>query len=157
MSEFKGGNKVRCVDCTKLSGKTCTAKNTSVSIKKRRSCGQYNFSGEFVNNTPLPSTYLPHVDKKTKQLMRKLQKMGVMPMQTGPRPTPAPADGPYGEEAAPINPAAFQSTATAAIPIVKPLESVGEAASAAPLKIGQGGDPTSTVVWSPEDAVDVDE
>lgn len=153
MSQFQGGNKVRCVDCTKLSGKTCTAKNTSVSVKKRRSCGMYQFSGEYANSTPLPATYRPHVDKKTKQLMKKLMKMGVIPMD-GQRPTAA---APYGIDApAPsaVNPASFQSTATANIPVVRPLESVGEVAVMR-VKDDESQEGT-TVVWSPEDAVDAE-
>lgn len=147
MSQFEGGNKVRCVDCTKLSGKTCTAKKAKVAVKKRRTCTMYNFKGEYQNSTPLPATYVPHVDKKTKQLMKRLMKMGVMPMDGAP--TPVPADNPYGAEPAPINPAAFQSTATAALPVVKELESVGE-------EVRHEVDPKhteedTTVIWSPED------
>jgi hypothetical protein len=154
MAEFKGGNKVRCADCTKLSGKTCTAKSTTVSVKKRRSCGQYNFAGEYVNSTPLPATYVPHVDKKTKQLMKKLMKMGVLPA-TGQRPAPTIKSEIYEQEKAPINPAAFQSTATAQIPIVKPLESHGEAAVMR--TEGDESQEGTTVVWSPEDAENVEE
>lgn len=150
MSEFKGGNKVRCVDCTKLSGKTCTAKNTSVSVKKRRLCGQYDFAGEFVNSTPLPATYVPHVDKKTKQLMKRLQKMGVMPM-TGNRPTPSVKSDIYEK----VNPDSFSTTATAAIPVVRPLESHGEAAVMR--TEGDESQEGTTVVWSPEDEENVEE
>ena len=148
MSQFQGGNKVRCVDCTKLSGKTCTAKNTSVSVKKRRSCGVYQFSGEYVNSTPLPATYLPHVDRKTKQLMKKLMKMGVMPV-TGDRPVPTIKSDIYEQANPPVNTSAFQSTATAQIPIVKPLESHGEAAIMR--TEGDESQEGTTVVWSPED------
>ncbi len=77
--------------------------------------------------------------------------MGVMPM-TGDRPVPTIKSDIYEQqEKAPVNSAAFQSTATAQIPIVKPLESVGEAAlDAPPLKIGESNEGTA-VVWSPED------
>jgi hypothetical protein len=146
MAQFEGGNKVRCADCTKLSGKTCTAKNTSVAVKKRRACGQYNFAGEYVNNTPLPTTYMPPVDKKTARLMRKLMKMGVLPM-TGDRPVPTIKSDIYDPDNAPINPAAFQTTATAADPVVMPEEHVGEIASDE-VKAGEG----TTVMWSPEGA-----
>ena len=149
MSQFEGGNKVRCIDCTKLSGKTCTAKNTSVSVKKRRSCGVYQFSGEYANSTPLPATYLPHVDKKTRKMLKKLMQMGVMPM-TGDRPVPTiKSDIDEQQEKAPVNPAAFQSTATAMIPVVKPLESHGEAAVMR--TEGDESQEGTTVVWSPED------
>ncbi len=148
MSQFEGGNKVRCVDCTKLSGKTCTAKNTSVSVKKRRSCGQYNFAGEYVNNTPLPATYVPHVDKKTKQMLKKLMKMGVMPM-TGDRPTPTIKSDIYEQANPSVNTSAFRTTATAQIPVVKPLESHGEAAIMR--TEGDESQEGTTVVWSPED------
>jgi hypothetical protein len=148
MSKFEGGNKVRCIDCTKLSGKTCTAKSTSVSVKKRRSCSMYQFSGEYTNSTPLPATYTPHVDKKTKQLMKKLMKMGVIPMD-GKRPTAAAPYGIDAPEPTALNPAAFQSTATANIPVVRPLESVGEVAVMR-VKDDESEEGT-TVVWSPED------
>lgn len=147
MSQFKGGNKVRCVDCTKLSGNICSAKKTSVAVKKRRTCNQYNFKGEFSNSTPLPATYVPYVDKKTKKLMKRLMNMGVLPMD-GAR--PAIQDGPYGEEEQKVvNPAAFSTTATAQIPVVQELESVGEA-------VRDEIDPSlveedTTLVWSPED------
>lgn len=151
MSQFEGGNKVRCIDCTKLSGKNCIAKNTTVAVKKRRTCGQYNFTGEYVNNNPLPTTYVPPVDKKTRRLLNKLMKMGVMPM-TGDRPVPAIKSDIYDQEKVLANPAPFQSTATAPLPVVMPLESVGEAApEPQPLPRGKVEEGT-TVVWSPEDA-----
>jgi hypothetical protein len=148
MSQFEGGNKVRCIDCTKLSVKTCTAKNTSVSVKKRRTCGQYNFAGEYVNSTPLPATYVPHVDKKTKQILKKLMKMGVMPM-TGDRPTPTIKSDIYEKANPPANTSAFRTTATAQIPVVKPLESHGEVAIMR--TEGDESQEGTTVVWSPED------
>ncbi len=149
MSQFEGGNKVRCTDCTRLVGiKWCGAKSSSVAVKKRRSCNKYNFKGEYKNSEPLPATYVPHVDKKTKQLMKKLIKMGVMPM-TGDLPIPAIKSDIYEQHVkAPIGPAAFQSTATAQVPVVKPLESVGEAVD---LPSNEGSQEGTTLVWSPED------
>jgi hypothetical protein len=148
MSQFEGGNKVRCVDCTKLSGKTCVAKSVTVSVKKRRTCGQYNFAGEYVNSTPLPATYVPHVDKKTKRLLKKLMQMGVMPM-TGDRPVPTIKSDIYEKNKQVADSAAFRTTATAQIPIVKPLESVGEVAVMR--TEGDESQEGTTVVWTPED------
>jgi hypothetical protein len=153
MAQFEGGNKVRCIDCTKLSGKTCTAKSTSVAVKKRRTCGVYEFKGEYVNSTPLPATYVPHVDKKTKKLMKQLARLGVMPMDGR---APLIQDGPYGdEEQKVVNPAAFSTTATAQIPVVRELESVGEG-----VKLEVDPELTNedtTVVWSPEDGEKTEE
>lgn len=151
MSQFEGGNKVRCIDCTNLSGKTCTTKNTTVAVKKRRICSQYNFTGEYVNNNPLPTTYVPPIDKKARRLLNKLMKMGVMPM-TGDRPSPAIKSDIYDQEKVLTSSASFQSTATAPLPVVMPLESVGEAApESQPLLQGEFEKGT-TMVWSPEDA-----
>lgn len=78
MAEFKGSsNKVRCADCTKLSGKQCTAKGAKVSPRKRRVCPTYEFKGEFENRTPLDSVYVPHMDKKTRKMLKKLMKLGL--------------------------------------------------------------------------------
>lgn len=83
MSKFEGGKRrVRCVDCTKLSGKMCTAKNTSVAPSKRRLCKAYEFKGEYANREPLESVYVPYVDKNTRRLMKKLMKLGL----AGPNP-----------------------------------------------------------------------
>ena len=80
MSEFKGSsNKVRCIDCTKFTGKICALKNVSVSPKKKRICNVYDFKGEFENRTVLESMYVPYVDKNTRKLMRKLMKLNVLP------------------------------------------------------------------------------
>lgn len=148
MSQFEGGTaKVRCIDCTRLVGTKCGVKKAKVSIKKRRSCSKYNFKGEYENSTPLPATYVPHVDKKTKQLMKKLMKLGVMPVD-GQRPLVK--DGPYGEqEQQVVNPAAYSTTATSQIPVVGDLEAVGEAAIMR-VKDDESQEGT-TVVWSPED------
>ncbi len=81
MAQFEGSKlKVRCTDCTKLSGSHCIAKNTKVSPKKKRLCGQYNFKGEYENRTPAEAMYMPHIDKKTQRMIKKLLKMGVVPV-----------------------------------------------------------------------------
>jgi hypothetical protein len=81
MSQFEGGKfKVRCIDCTKLSGSHCEAKNTTISPKKKRLCGQYNFKGEYENSTPAESIYIPHVEKKTLKMLKRLAKLGVLPV-----------------------------------------------------------------------------
>jgi len=88
------------------------------------------------------------VDKKTKQLLKKLIKMGVMPM-TGDRPVPTIKSDIYEKANAPVNTAAFRTTATAQIPIVQPLESVGEVAVMR--TEGDESQEGTTKVWSPED------
>ena len=81
MSQFEGSKlKARCTDCTKLSGNHCTAKNTTVTPKKRRRCTAYEFKGEYENRVPAAALYMPHVDKKTQRLIRKLLRMGVVPV-----------------------------------------------------------------------------
>jgi len=81
MSQFEGGKfKVRCIDCTKLSGSHCEAKNTAVSPKKKRLCGQYNFKGEYENSTPAEAVYIPHVDPKTLKTLKRLAKLGILPL-----------------------------------------------------------------------------
>jgi len=83
MSQFTGeGRRVRCVDCLHLQGKTCIGRKgtPTVSPRKKRSCGAYGFKGEYQNSTPLESVYVPHVDPKTRQLMKKLAKLGVVPV-----------------------------------------------------------------------------
>lgn len=83
MSRFEGtGIKVRCIDCTKLSekGNECTVKKTKVAHKKRRLCTLYEFKDSFSNRKPLDSIYLPPVDNKTMKMIKKLMKMGVMPV-----------------------------------------------------------------------------
>ena len=79
MSQFEGGNKVRCIDCTRLDGSHCSAKGSKVSPRKRRTCTSYQFQGEYVNRDPLPAVYVPHVSKKTRSLMKRLVKLGVTP------------------------------------------------------------------------------
>lgn len=116
MTKFAGGKfQVRCVDCTKLSGNYCLAKNTNVKPKKKRTCTTYNFKGEYENRTPADAIYVPPVDKKTVQLMKKLMKMGVLTVK---------ADGtPQLDEFEPgktlIMPV---STATAGLVGVKPVD-----------------------------------
>ena len=81
MSQFTGGTKVRCVDCTHLSGNMCDKKSISVSPKKRRACGMYEFKGEYENRTPAPSIYMPHVDKATRKMIRRLIELGIVPVR----------------------------------------------------------------------------
>ena len=84
MSKFEGGTlRVRCVDCTKLSANQCIVKGAKVSPKKRRTCSIYEFKGEFENREPLPAIYFPPVDKKTEKMIKKLLKMGVVPVADG--------------------------------------------------------------------------
>lgn len=81
MSQFEGSKiKVRCADCSKLSGNRCTAKNTTVAVKKKRLCSIYEFKGEYQNRTPAEAIYVPHVDKKTRKMIRKLLDLGVIPV-----------------------------------------------------------------------------
>lgn len=81
MGQFKGSNtRVRCVDCVKLDGTHCTAKDASVSPKKHRVCSAYVFKGEYENRTPAKGVYLPPMDKKTQRMIKKLLKMGVVPV-----------------------------------------------------------------------------
>jgi hypothetical protein len=88
------------------------------------------------------------VDKKTKRLLKKLMQMGVMPM-TGDRPAPTIKSDIYEKNKQVADSAAFRTTATAQIPIVKPLESVGEVAVMR--TEGDESQEGTTVVWSPED------
>ncbi len=80
MAQFTGGRRVRCVDCLYLQGNKCTGrkKTPTVSPKKKRDCATYSFKGEYQNSTPLEAVYLPHIDPKTKKLMKKLMKLGVV-------------------------------------------------------------------------------
>ena len=81
MPQFEGNKlKVRCVDCTSLSGNHCSVKNTKVAPKKRRVCGVYQFKGEFENRSPEVVPYVPHVDKKTRKMIQKLLNMGTVPV-----------------------------------------------------------------------------
>ncbi len=80
MSQFEGGNKVRCVDCTRLAGTRCGVKDATVSVRKRRTCTKYSFIGEYDNRTPANSIYIPPVSKETKRLLKRLSKLGVMPV-----------------------------------------------------------------------------
>jgi len=63
-----------------LVGTKCGVKRAKVSVKKRRTCSKYNFTGEYANGTPADAVYLPHVDRKTKKLLKRLAKMGVQPV-----------------------------------------------------------------------------
>ena len=81
MNEFAGNKlKVRCVDCTHLSGTRCVPKKVKVSPRKRRMCRSYQFTGAYDNRTPAESMYIPHVDQKTRQMIRKLLKLGITPV-----------------------------------------------------------------------------
>jgi hypothetical protein len=141
MSQFNGGPKVRCIDCTRLSVNRCTVKDVKVSSKKRRVCKQYDFKGEFVNRTPADSIYVPYVDKNTKRLMKRLSKLGILPV-TGERPS-ADADPYVGVG---LN-TMVQSTATAAIPVVGDLEAVPE-------YVAPPDELEEVTVWTPEDTSD---
>jgi hypothetical protein len=37
------------------------------------------FKGEYSNSTPLESVYVPYIDPKTKKLMKRLARLGVVP------------------------------------------------------------------------------
>ena len=81
MSQFEGNKlKVRCVDCSKLTGMHCTAKDVKVAPKKKRSCGLYDFKGTYINRVPAAAIYVPHVDKKTRKMIRKLIAKGAFPV-----------------------------------------------------------------------------
>lgn len=116
MTKFEGGKfQVRCVDCIKLSGNLCLAKKIGVKPKKKRTCTAYNFKGEYENRTPAEAVYIPPVDKKTVQLMKKLMQMGVITVNTDGTPQ---LDEFEQSKALPM-PA---STATAGLVGVKPVE-----------------------------------
>ncbi len=117
MSEFTGaGNKVRCVDCVSLSGKHCVKKNTGVAPKKKRTCAVYSFKGEYINRTSPEAMYIPYVDQGTRRLIRKMQKLGIVPV--------AESEGPEGGYKAVPMP---RSTATAGVLNVKPQASPEQA------------------------------
>jgi hypothetical protein len=79
MSKFEGGNKVRCADCVKLVDNKCSSKNVKVTPKKRRICASYEFQGEYQNRETADSIYIPHVSTKTKNLLKRLTKLGINP------------------------------------------------------------------------------
>jgi hypothetical protein len=81
MSQFEGGNKVRCADCSRLAGNRCGAKNTKVSVKKRRKCDTYVFKGQYENRQPSEATYVPYTDKKIRKMIKRLIKLGIMPVR----------------------------------------------------------------------------
>lgn len=79
MSEFTGsGVKVRCTDCTHLSGTHCVRKKTKVGPKKHRTCNVYDFKGEYVNRTSPQAMYIPNVSKSTRRLLRKMFEAGIL-------------------------------------------------------------------------------
>ena len=112
MSQFNGGaNKVRCVDCSNLSGNMCDKKNISVSPKKRRACGVYAFKGEYENRTPAHSIYIPPVDKATRKMIKRLMELGIIPV----REDGSLAFHPDGSVLTPQTVTMPQSTATASV------------------------------------------
>lgn len=138
MSEFKGGSKVRCVDCTRLEGNRCSVKDTKVAPRKRRVCGSYQFTGEFQNRTSPESVYMPYVDKNTQRMIKRLMKLGITPVASGPEGVPE------GYKRIPMP----QSTATAGI--------VGVREESDPLLQQPGGTPGAEpeeepIIWTPDD------
>ncbi len=135
MSQFTGGRRVRCVDCLHLQGNQCTGRKDTptVSPKKKRDCGVYSFKGEYKNSTPLEAVYVPYIDPKTRQIMKKLMKLGVVPVsdeeirETGMRRLEIPA-----------------STATASLP--------GTEIKEEPLMGGQddGEQEETSLIWTPD-------
>ena len=94
MSQFQGSNtRVRCIDCARLDGNTCLAKRGTVAPKKRRTCGQYQFKGEYVNRTSAEGIYIPPVDKKTKRMINKLLRLGIVPVSGNSQPVVLGPDG----------------------------------------------------------------
>jgi hypothetical protein len=78
MSQFEGSaHRARCLDCTKHADKRCSTKGCKVSPKKRRTCGSYEFKGEYENRTTPEKIRIPYVDPKTVKLMKKLVRMGL--------------------------------------------------------------------------------
>ncbi len=82
MSQFIGGRRVRCIDCLYLQGNKCGGRKGTpkVAPKKKRECVTYKFKGEYHNSIPLESIYVPHVDAKTRKLIKKLNKLGTIPI-----------------------------------------------------------------------------
>lgn len=142
MSQFQGSsNKVRCVDCVKLSGKNCTAKKTKVAPKKRRLCSSYVFKGEFENREPLPAVYMPPIDKKTLKMIKKLMAMGITPVADG-------GDLQVTPEGKVLQQQSFEmpkSTATASVVGMKSNE---DAALTSPNELADPG--AEPVIWTPE-------
>jgi len=119
MTEFAGATiRVRCVDCVSLSGKHCVRKNISVSPKKKRVCGVYTFKGEYANRTSSETMYLPYIDKSTRRLIRKMQRLGIVPVANS-------SEEESGYKAVPMP----RSTATAGVLSVKPEASPEQAGS----------------------------
>lgn len=81
MAQFKGSNsKVRCIDCLNLEDTRCAAKDAQVAPKKRRVCSVYKFKGEYENRNPAEVLHLPTMDRKTRKMIERLIKMGVVPV-----------------------------------------------------------------------------
>lgn len=138
MSQFTGGNKVRCVDCAHLSGNMCGKKSISVSPKKRRSCGVYSFKGEYENRNPPPSMYMPHVDKKTRQMIRRLIELGIVPV----REDGSMAFHPDGTALTPQTVEMPRSTATASVLETKATEQKQLS--------GNEPSPEEPLIWTPD-------
>ncbi len=116
MSEFTGErNRVRCVDCNYLSGTHCSKKNIKVAPRKRRTCAVYGFKGEYTNRTSPEAMYIPYVDGSTRRLLRKMIKMGIVPVAHSPE-----NDSQYKGIPMP------RTTATAGVLSVKPEHVPGE-------------------------------
>ncbi len=138
MSQFTGGKlKVRCVDCTKLSTNHCTAKNIKVAPKKKRLCTQYNFKGEFENRTPSEAVYMPHVDQKTRKMIKRLLNTGIIPVS---------ADGsmPIKDRFSHIKTLPMPAT-TATSPLIQIENPEGTLASETETS-------DSKLIWTPDDA-----
>lgn len=110
MSEFKGSRKVRCIDCVNLQDRFCATKDTVVAPRKKRVCGSYAFTGTYQNRTPLPVSQVPYVDKSTRRMIKKLLNLGILQVR------------PDGTVAAKQQIEIPQSTATAAVLSMKPME-----------------------------------
>lgn len=131
------------MDCTKLSGHRCMAKQIKVKPKKKRTCTIYNFKGEYENRTPASAVYVPPVDKKAVQLMKKLMQMGVLTVKADGTPK---LDG-FEPGKTLVMPA---STATAGLVGVKPVDD--------PLnyqvqqQVSQEDEPKEDqLIWTPKD------
>ena len=84
MSQFEGNKlKVRCADCSKFAGNRCAVKDVKVTPKKKRSCHLYEFTGTYSNREGMESIYVPHVDKKTRKMLKKLIAQRVLPVAEG--------------------------------------------------------------------------
>ncbi len=112
MGEFTGSNcRVRCTDCSHLSGHTCSKKNSKVALRKRRTCAVYSFKGEYENRESMPGRYIPTLDKKSRRFLKRMYELGISPVTQ---------DEKSGYKKLPMP----QSTATAKVVGTKDLEDV---------------------------------